>query len=817
VERINRRWWVALGIALLRVVMVRGQPVTGDVTAVGFRASTTSGAGQVARAGQWVPIQVQLRVQGSQLFQGGLRVELPDLDGDLVSYVETPVTVTPDAGLKRAWCYAVWARDPFGTGPSPTLEVFDADGRPVTQLPLPAVDIIGNDALLVLDASARPLTRLRTLETPGWLPLERGFGTRPYYRNILIATLPAAELPDRWLGLEAVDVLVWDEPNPASLSIAQLKALREWVRAGGQLVVGLGASWPAVQKSELAELLPVQSPGTAAAQTLEVQQLEQFFQQFVEDTYQRDRETGERTFTTPITIAAVEAKPGALRAVRALVAGGRVIDLVTMQTVGSGRVTAVAAGLHDLLQVPVNDAFYAQLFDLNPTTAKFRESEGGVLQLAVALNPRTLYDDLMEAVSFKAWSSVLVLAAFAFVVVYIGLATAGSWWWLRQHSLTPLSWTVFALFAVAGSTVSLATVGVLRGVSRGVKVVSLVDLEAGSRAATSRCYFGYSSPSRVPIDLSLAGEGGFLRPLARGPAGASTYATPQRYTALCGKAALERVPRRATLKQFEGVCQAELSGSVRADLVADRQTGQITPGSWIQNDLDFRVLGGYLLYVDPRFRDDDYPTRAAGKTTNYWKRASVPPGINVLAVALPPIQAGGRISQVGQPQFEAVRQAQMRWLRLADRKRTQMPDLPTLWHQQQWWVGAASPPYGPPAAGLDPTLRAALLASTRTYYLNCQDDFEKATGRPITTEGLMNTDVSHWLMQGLVKAPAGQRSDALVGQAVLLLIVDHPGPGRLYGNGKALGLAEGVSLYRLRVPIGFEGRPPAELPGELTP
>ena len=90
----NKSFLLALACVLTCVCGVRAQIVVGDVTAVGFRASTTNGTGTVARPGQWTPMQVHLTVQGSQLFQGQLRFEAADIDGDLLSFIETPVTVT---------------------------------------------------------------------------------------------------------------------------------------------------------------------------------------------------------------------------------------------------------------------------------------------------------------------------------------------------------------------------------------------------------------------------------------------------------------------------------------------------------------------------------------------------------------------------------------------------------------------------------------------------------------------------------------------------------------------------------------------------
>ncbi len=798
-------------IALLVVTgAVRAQVIDGEVTAVGFRCSWTSGAQYVMRAGQWVPVQVRLGVQGTQVFQGQLRVETRDLDGDFVAYRETPVTVTYDAPGKRAWCYAAWLGEFIGSGNPGTVDVLDADGGLLRRLEIPPVELIRNDTLLVLDISQNRLKILDGLRSsPTWRAMDEAPGERRFYRDVMVAAMAADELPDRWLGLEAVDVVVWDDPDPGLLSIAQLKALRQWVRHGGQLVIGLGASWPRLRGSELETLLPfrgraTERPGAAAMHaTLEVASLRQFFERLARP--------GPTAFPAPLTLANVEAAPGALRSFRTQLPDGHVVDLFATHWLGSGRVIACAARLGDLAAVPVNEAFLAQILDLSPVTPAFRESEINTLQIVAGLNePRSLYYSVVEAVSLPSWRGLLVLAAFAFVVTYIGVATLLSWWWLRRHRLTNLSWTVFAVVAVVASLLSLGTVAVMRGASRGVRSLALVDAAAGSRSARAKCYFGYVSPVRQSVDLSLAGESAFLRPLAAGRWRSTFYATPQRYSALAGTGVLQEAPMRATLKQFEGVWEGELDGPIRAELTVDRASGELTPGSWIQNDLEVDLRGGCLLYLDPRFPGDGAP-RPAGPIRNWWGRADVPVSLNILAVPIGGLPTGRQVTNLGQAEYAAVAQARRRWETISDRKLHTWPDLATLRDAQEAWVGAAR---GRSALdGVDEIDRAALLASTRNSYLNCtaqnREDFNTCTPHRITTDGLMNLDVTHWLMQGRVKSGSATSADPLLGQAVLLLLADDAGPVRLWRKGRPMTAVGGRTLYRVRVPLSYRGEPPA--------
>ncbi len=775
---------LALGL-MLPVACASAQVITGDVTAAGFRAGLQSGAQFVVREGQWAPIQAQLTLQGSTTFQGQLRCEVVDLDGDFVSFRETPVTLTYEAGAKRAWCHTHWHRPLTGQAGPLKLDVLTQEGVLLSRLDVPEMDVIEHDALLILDVSAAPVTALRALQTT-----DRS--TRAYYVPVVVATMPAGDLPDRWFGLESVDVVIWDRPDPGAISTVQLQALSTWVENGGQLVLGLGSAWAAVEKSQLARILPVQALA-GRTPSFEIDAWPEFRRRLTTEASKNIAEP----FARPLSLAAVEARPGGLRSFAAPLADGTRHDLFVAGWVGSGRVIVSTASLAALLQHSVNAEFLGQLLDVNPVSPNFLKNETSALVFAPDVLRGSLYGPITQPIGFTGWSGVLVMAAFGFVVSYIGVATLVSWWWLRSRRLLTMTWTVFGGIAVVASAISLSTVGLLRGVSRGVRTVNVVDLEAGARSARAHAWFGYSSPLRGKVDLSLPG-GGFLRPLSRGPTAGNTFATPQRYSAFSADAVLADTPLRATLKQFEGFWQGPLEGTVRAELAVDQATGQLTPESWIVNDLGLDLAGGYLLYMDPRLRAEN-ATRPAGVTTNWWGRQNVPPGTNILAVHLSKLTAGQTVNGLAAEEYAATAAARTRWQgRRGSKDQGPFPDLLTLWDEQQGWIRART---RAPERPFDGTVRALLLASTRTFYLHATEEkgqFDSFNKSRIITDGLMPLDVSHWLMQGPVKGTAG---DQRVGQGILLLWSDLPGPVELARDERPLKSAAGRTLYRVRVPI----------------
>lgn len=802
-------WDPQMRVALSIVVVLaaasagRAQIVQGQVEAVGFQAAS----GPVFREGQWLPVLVTVRTQGSQIFNGQLRVECVDLDGDRVAYANAQVTVTADiAGGKRFWCYAVinTARE------VPTqVDVIGEEGGIVTTLLLPPQPPgpIWDDDLLVLDVSYPDVNVLRgALETPLWAPGQATRGMRQHYRNVVVARMPADQLPDRWWGLEAVDVVVWDQPAPEQLSIAQRDALVNWVRNGGQLIVGVGASWNRLLKSDLGPLLPL----AGAGDTLTVQRLPVFVNRFAARAGQG------ADLRDPLVVTTAGLAPDAVRILGEHGPTGP-LNMIATRWVDSGRVTTTAAGLRDLTGLGINnEAFLNWLLDQSTYTAKFNENQAEAASYGGIL-PDYLYDQMVAPIAFGGETAIRGLTAFLFVAAYVGVATLLSWWWLRMHNLTQLSWVVFGGFAVAASFLSLSTVSALRGCSRGVQSVCVLDLADGESLARGPCLFGYRSPVRQRVELQMPeGEhdAAYLRPLAQhpNPLRHKYYVTATRYEARPANSQLSDVLMRATLKQFEGYWEGELDGSIRGDLVADRRTGQLTPGSWLANDLNVELAGAYLLYIDPRLDVGGMgvPARIAGVDGPYELAPGllvtgsiesnldkVPPALNVLALQLGKLGPGERVREIGTKLYEEVDQRWVRWANGPGRKkRSDMPDLPTLWHAQSEWQGGI-------LAQLRQTLigpvRAAMLASTRNLHLHNRGSNFDAVGTPISTAGLPELDVTHWLRGGVSE-----------GQAVLLAWAHEPGPATLLRNGRPMPAHRGLTIYRVRIPIRYEGSPPRQ-------
>jgi len=480
------------------------------------------------------------------------------------------------------------------------------------------------------------------------------------------------------------------------------------------------------------------------------------------------------------------------------------ISLITMRLEGSGRVVTTAVEMGTLASQRIDpEKFFAAVMDLPRYGGDFQKrlQEHSMNALSSLYERSGLYAPVTDAVGFTTRAALGGLVAFLFVGGYVVVATLASWWWLAARGRTHLSWTIFAGLAVVASVLSLGTVGLLRGVfSRGVQSVHVVDMVAGQSAARGPCLFGYGSPVRQHVDLQLPGRDSFVYALPRGPKNKDQFMTPARYTARPSLGELRGVLMRATLKQVEGYWEGELDGTIRADLVVDRRTGRLTPASWIANELPHKLEGGYLLFIDPRqvdvpageaWQSAPVPYRVTSLTEFYdrpEKGPTVPPSYSVLAVPVGAIEAGAQIGEIGQRLYRDVDRSFAQWARSGKERIERIQDdrdLRTLWNEQLRWIRSSTP------------VQALLLASTRNLYLHNlrENDFE-AIGTAITTNGLPELDVTHWLLRG---------------QAVLLTWASAAGPARLERNGAPLD-SRGLTFYRVRLPLRYIGAPPPPLP-----
>jgi hypothetical protein len=582
------RWLAALLMVTFLAPSAQAVHLRGKIVRVGFpgggRETHTRGADHY-RSGCWVPIRVELTNSDGDLFEGSLIASQPDRDGDEVL---APVQVAV-RGTRYYYLY-VPAANPGQQAPFTVrvvgasggmIQLYDDADKPVREL-VPSNELrpVMGSSQVILDISDRPLSVLGNLVTDPKL-----------IRELYVTRVAAAELPEQCTGLDMADVIVWDAADPGAIDLPQREAVIEWVRRGGTLLMGVSRNWELVSKSQFGPLLPAQLHGTAAARQL--------------DELSRAIMGGlTLDFEHPLTYCPIT--PGDLAPDATVIvppeAKRDATVYVTRRPLGRGQLILVTAELHDLIaHGTTNEVFLRAILGIRKDAAQREEM--------YAPRRTDLFTDYVETkTGFRMTTGMYFLAAFLFVVAYIGASTGGTWAWLKRKGRIQYSWPAFAMFALVASVVGLGAVQLIRGISHQLQQLTVVDARAGSSEASAICYFGLKTAAhvqldlRVPVDASKPDDSaemvGGLTPLPpdTDSLGSHEYAAASRYEALAGIGELSAVPLRATLKQFQAAWRGQTAGEIRGHLARrDASSFRFKPESYVENRLGVDLKDCYLL------------------------------------------------------------------------------------------------------------------------------------------------------------------------------------------------------------------------------
>jgi len=223
------------------------------------------GAGGLVRLGDWCGVQLGITDRTTRVRGLIVRLSVPDADGD-TAFMQVSLAANPNV-LQKVWLYT---RLPFGLGMAPllTIQAFESEdaesggvraGRQVGSLVyrvqglVPSVNgltaTVGQPTLGLEQYSVR-------LPNANWAPTGHELWERPL-------TIKPADLPDRWMGLAPLGVVLWSgsgaSGDPAELTRPQAEAMKEWVVRGGHLVVTLpraGQTWTNAPANPLYEITP---------------------------------------------------------------------------------------------------------------------------------------------------------------------------------------------------------------------------------------------------------------------------------------------------------------------------------------------------------------------------------------------------------------------------------------------------------------------------------------------------------------------------------------------------------------------------------
>ncbi|HKQ46736.1 MAG TPA: hypothetical protein VJZ71_01555 [Phycisphaerae bacterium] len=608
---------------LSALILCSGSPAAfGQVSARIDRAGLFAGADPIVRSGNWSFVEVSLRFRGAAPFDGQLRLNQLDRDGDVVTSV-LPVALAPNEEWRP---YQIYFVPHEAVGGNLRVSLHDAQGaivdlvtdagETVTELTAPPVSEARQDDLLIID-----LTNPRRLPHVAALDMDAA-GERDRINARQVRGLSPRELPSMWQGLEPVDAIVWDDADPSELSQQQIEALVGWVKAGGRLLITAGKNWQALAQSPLAAALPVTLRGVS--QTKEAQE-------FLDLVENNDYESRLALWYSkhPITRCKMNPLPDALP----MPADCPNTQICYRRLLGRGVVVFVGASLRQLLPPPKKAAAPEGQGDASSSP---RKEDDPFVDIACekivarrllalpavreeAMNPMLLaapdlFQYLRTSIAFESVGTRFLILAILFAIAYTFLATTGSYWYLKRRSWEHHCWSAFGAASLAASIVGTGMVGLLRGVQKKLWQTTIVDAQAGVDYGYASCLFGIKTPNHTRLDLRLpvgdpemaAEQAGPLRPMPAGTAydmtmADSKFTAAAAYESERAGAALRRVPVRATLKELQGSWHGPLGGVLEAKLVLKKTTEkeafryEFGDGSFIRNNLGVDLHDCYLL------------------------------------------------------------------------------------------------------------------------------------------------------------------------------------------------------------------------------
>ncbi len=596
--------------------------IRAKILRVGFPASGMQSSEQGFdryRPGFWTPILVELNNDDGDLFEGALQARQMDRDGDQV--VSTlPVAVR---GTKEVFIYVPasppQAQQPFllrMVGPEGgPVRMFDDNNQPTSEWrPVSEPQPIAPATQVLLDISRQPLNQLRELATDPQLA-----------REMMVARSSPASLPDSSPGLQMIDIVVWDDADPTQFrDVSQQQALLEWVQRGGTLVLGVARNWELLSKSVWGRLLPGPlQPPVSNLNTPPTDSTSGPLDDLAEKVLGMAA-----PFATPVSYCPIrlsELAPNAIPLIpgeNTLSQEGRPpgdpLVFAASRPCGRGRIVLVAAEMQDLLsrESTTSPLFLRQILSIRKDTAQTDRSQR-------SFSRPDAFGIIEKMTDFGVTGGLYFLVAFLFVVIYILIATMGSWSVLQRRKRVHHAWTAFAVIAVIASGTSLFAVQIIRGIGNRVQQLCVVDAHAGEDRGIANCYFGLKTASHVALDLALprdalnpretADNPGGLMPLATAweELGLSQYSAEARYQAGGPVGQLWGVPFRATARQFQGIWQGQLPGRIEASLKR-RSAGnnKLSLDSWIENKLDADLTDCFLLVTG---RDVEIPSSSGGE------------------------------------------------------------------------------------------------------------------------------------------------------------------------------------------------------------
>ena len=416
-----------------------------------------------ARVGGWAAIEVDLQNDGPPI-QGELQ-----MDGGTQSNARYAMAVNLPTGSHQV--YVLHAQPPaFGRNVKVDLV---AGGAVVDSVTV---------AYLVHDAGQLMIGVIA--ERPAGIVSELNLPSSPSGTSPAVVTLGIADLPERAEGWSSIDRLIWQDVDSNQLSTAQLAALRQWIAAGGRLVITGGTAGIGTLSAFPDDLLPFRPSATLDLDPSRLVGL---------------------IGPLPKGAAELPAMGGAQGPGRALAASGdRVV--AGERVYGSGRVTILGFDptVSWLAESKAVDQLWRGLLPERSAAGGIISNDGQIVQAAYSL----------PSLALPPVTGLLVLLA-----AYIVIVGPINYLILKRLDRRELAWVTMPVLVLAFAAAAFAYGSFLRGTDVIINEVAIVRGAPDATEATGQVYFGIFSPTRATYQVDVPQGALLAAPIGDGSSG----------------------------------------------------------------------------------------------------------------------------------------------------------------------------------------------------------------------------------------------------------------------------------------------------------
>lgn len=467
--------------------------------------------------------------------------------------------------------------------------------------------------------------------------------------DVLFVQVEPRRLPETATAYQSVDAVTWTDADPTTLSAAQWRALIEYVRLGGTLVIPQNADRSRLARFD--DLLPVRVASIEDWSSLTPlrDMLTPPNTPFPTDSDQHTIDPWERV-APPFRMARAEALPDAWVDDWIIWPDGTQSPYIARHLLGAGSVNWIAQDISDR-SITRADFGWPRLWErlmhwhdseLKLPPAETQAERDRLRDRFDAGVIRDLGVSFLAGLDLQSKRATLITVAVLFFVGYWILAGPGAYLFLSARKQTELSWFVFGTIALAATLLTvLVSQIVLRGSPQARHVTLIRATSGGSEPASVATRLGIYVPRDERAEIALNHPAlqmpADLAPLAVAPRYARQEVRPRdtQYNAAIrpsgsDNAVATAIPFRSTLKKLQsrwGRTDApQLSGALTLLPEETPISGRLSNNSGVE-------LSNVLMV----FRSPNQPGRdlflarglwKSGKTLDLaeaWKKADAKP------------------------------------------------------------------------------------------------------------------------------------------------------------------------------------------------